>query len=66
MTTIKYKHIKELGYCNRGTRQWLESRGVTWSDFLQDGLPDAEEIEDGMVKKLVEFVRQEEDKTVET
>jgi hypothetical protein len=68
MTTIRYRHIKALGYCNRGTKKWLEARGVTWSDFLRDGLPGAEDVEDGMVQKLVELVRQEEkeDETVET
>lgn len=38
MTVITHRHCRELGYCNRGMRQWCERVGVDWASFLKHGI----------------------------
>lgn len=38
MTTVLHRHCRELGYCNRGLRQWFTSEGLDWADFLRHGI----------------------------
>jgi hypothetical protein len=41
MTIVTHRHCRELGYCNRGLREWFVREGLSWSDFLKQGI-DAE------------------------
>jgi hypothetical protein len=38
---VTHRHTRELGYCNRGLRQWFAREGLDWADFLKNGI-DAE------------------------
>jgi len=38
MTVVLHRHCRELGYCNRGLRQWFAREGLDWSDFLKHGI----------------------------
>lgn len=38
MITVKHIHCRELGYCNRGLRQWFSREGMDWPDFVKNGL----------------------------
>lgn len=38
MTIILHRHCRELGYCNRGLRQWFAREGLDWADFLKHGV----------------------------
>ena len=38
MTIITHRHCRELGYCNRGMRQWCERIGIDWGSFLKHGI----------------------------
>jgi len=38
MTTVLHRHCRELGYCNRGMRQWFAGEGLDWADFLKQGI----------------------------
>lgn len=54
---VRHTHFRALGYCNRGARRWLADRGVSWAEFLRDGV-DAEVLlasGDSMALKAVEL-----------
>lgn len=36
--TVSHRHLRELGYCNRGSRDWFAAHGMSWADFLQGGI----------------------------
>ena len=38
MSLATLQHFRALGYCNRGIRASLKSKGVEWSYFLDNGL----------------------------
>lgn len=38
MTIVLHRHCRDLGYCNRGLRQWFAREGLDWSDFLKHGI----------------------------
>lgn len=38
MTVVLHRHCREIGYCNRGLRQWFASEGLDWSAFLKHGI----------------------------
>jgi hypothetical protein len=38
MTIITHRHCRELGYCNRGLREWFSREGLDWSGFLKYGI----------------------------
>lgn len=35
---VTHAHFRALGYCNRGARRWLTERGISWPEFLRDGV----------------------------
>ena len=39
MTTVMHRHARELGYCNRGLREWFAREGLDWAHFLKHGMP---------------------------
>jgi len=38
---VLHRHCRELGYCNRGLREWFAREGLNWPDFVNNGI-DAE------------------------
>ena len=63
MTQVLHRHIRELGYCNRGARAFFERHGLDWRRFLAEGMPaeQIEHIDDAMAKKAIALARKEED-----
>jgi hypothetical protein len=43
MTTVLHRHCRELGYCNRGLREWFAREGLDWPAFVKHGIA-AEEL----------------------
>lgn len=39
MTTIRINHIRAANLCTRGARHWFEQKGLSWQEFLAEGLP---------------------------
>lgn len=36
--TIRIADVQSAGYCTRGARRWFESRGLSFRDFLREGV----------------------------
>jgi hypothetical protein len=54
--TVRHVHLRELGYCNRGSREFFARHGLSWPDFLHKGI-EAEKLSstgDAMALRLVE------------
>jgi hypothetical protein len=57
--TVLHRHLRELGYCNRGARAFFARHGLDWPAFLRGGIP-AEQLErtgDAMALKAVEHAK---------
>jgi hypothetical protein len=56
VTIITHRHCRELGYCNRGMRQWCERLGLDWGAFLKNGITADELIktDNAMAKRVIE------------
>lgn len=44
------------GYCAKGSRQWFEAHGLSWSDFVRHGLHESVFLatQDALALRLVE------------
>jgi hypothetical protein len=62
MTTVQHRHIRDLGYCNRGAREWFARQGLSWPAFLREGIGAAEleRTGDAMALRAVAAARTEE------
>jgi hypothetical protein len=61
MTTVLHRHMRELGYCNRGARDWFARQGLSWPDFVEHGI-DAEQLRatgDAMAERAIERAEEE-------
>jgi hypothetical protein len=61
VTLVLHRHLRELGYCNRGARAFFARHGLDWGAFLRRGLP-AQTLEatgDAMALKVVTHAQQE-------
>lgn len=38
MTLIVHKHLQAMGYCNRGSRLFFARHGISWPQFLRNGI----------------------------
>ena len=58
---IEYRHCKALDYCDPGIKMFLENRGLSYNDFVVNGIPveQAREWKDLMVDRLIELVEAE-------
>ena len=58
---IYMRHIRAANLCSGGARRWFESYGLSWSDFLTNGIPVAtvEALNDGFGEKVIEAARKE-------
>ena len=59
---ILHQHARELGYCNRGMRQFCKRYGFDWMDFVKNGVDSAvlEKLDDAMAARLIEHARDKE------
>lgn len=39
MVRVYSRHLRKANFCMSGGRQWFANRGLSWSDFLADGIP---------------------------
>ena len=62
MTTVLHRHCRELGYCNRGLREWFEREGLDWPAFVREGIAaDVLRIRDNdMVARAIERAERDE------
>lgn len=37
-TIVRHVHMRELGYCNKGAREWFARHGLSWAEFLAEGI----------------------------
>lgn len=53
------KHLRQLGYCRKGSQRLADQLHVDWNRFLSEGIPisEIEGMDDENVKKLVAFVK---------
>ncbi len=52
--------MRELGYCNRGAREFFARHGLSWADFLAQGV-EADKLRatgDAMAMHVVEHAEQ--------
>jgi hypothetical protein len=61
VTIITHRHCRELGFCNRGMRQWCERIGVDWAGFLKNGIASEElrKTENAMAERVIEHAERE-------
>ena len=59
MLRVKAEDACSLGYCLRGVKAFCKKHSLDYKKFVKEGLPieEVEQINDVMVKRLVEFVR---------
>jgi len=36
---IYVRHLRAAGMCNREPRRWFKQQGLSWSDFVTEGIP---------------------------
>ena len=63
MTTVLHRHLRELGYCNRGSREFFSKHGLDWGRFLKEGI-EAEKLlatNDAMAARLVAQAERDQD-----
>ena len=36
---VRIEHVREAAICAQGTRLWFTSQGLSWIDFLENGMP---------------------------
>lgn len=58
---IYRRHLNELKYCARGSRQFFEKHGFSWADFLRNGIERDTLIQtnDAMAFKAIEIAEKE-------
>lgn len=56
---VLHRHLRELGYCNRGARAFFQKHGLSWADFLRQGIPAErlKETRDAMAMKVIQQAR---------
>lgn len=61
MTVVLHRHCRELGYCNRGLRQWCARSGVDWAGFLKYGISsdDLRRTENAMAERVIAHAERE-------
>lgn len=58
---VTMKHVRAAGYCSRQPREWFKQQGLSWSDFVANGI-DSEVLlatGDGLAKKVVDIAESE-------
>lgn len=58
---VNIGHIRASKFCMRGARAWFEHYGISWSDFLKDGIA-AEQLEatgDALAYRVTSLAREE-------
>lgn len=58
---IHMRHIRAANLCSGGARGWFESHGLSWSEFLTNGVPvdTIRQLNDGIANRVVEIALRE-------
>jgi hypothetical protein len=62
-TVVLHRHLRELGYCNRGSRQFCNRHNLDWAEFLNSGI-EAERLlatNDAMAARVVAQAERDQD-----
>ena len=62
---VRLEDMHAIDFCNRGARQWFAQQGLSWADFVQEGI-DAETLlatGDAMAADVVAAARHREART---
>lgn len=35
---VRLEDMHAVDFCNRGARQWFAQHGISWADFVRDGI----------------------------
>lgn len=54
-------HLRELGWCVSGARKWCARNGISFDDFIRDGIPVSrvEACKDAMGLQMAAIARKE-------
>lgn len=44
---ITIAHLRKAGMCSRQPRQWFARHGLSWSDFIDHGIPEEDVLATG-------------------
>jgi hypothetical protein len=60
---VTMKHVRAARYCSRAPRAWFAQQGLSWSDFLANGIASnvLEDTGDGLALKVVEIAKADPD-----
>lgn len=61
LVLVRVAHIREAQICMSGSREFFARHGLSWAEFLENGLP-AEALEatgDGMALRVTAIAREE-------
>lgn len=60
---IHVRHMRAARICARGSRAWCAANGVSWSEFVHNGLPvdRMREINDPIVNRIIAEAEKERD-----
>lgn len=63
MIVCRIHHIRAANLCMGGARAWFAKHNLSWSDFLENGLPveQVEALGDAMGHRVAEAARKEAD-----
>jgi hypothetical protein len=58
---VRIQHVRAVPLCTRGARAWFAHNGLSWDDFLSNGVPAStlEALGDPMAARAVEKAREE-------
>jgi hypothetical protein len=58
---VTIRHLREAGMCSREPRKWFAKQGLSWTEFVTNGLPEEVLIATGdpLAMKVVEIARVE-------
>ena len=61
MTVVLHRHCRELGYCNRGLREWFARAELDWQAFIRDGLQAdvLRSFDNAMVSRVIDLAERE-------
>ena len=58
---ITIKHIRSARLCTKGARAWFDANGMSWSDFLENGVAveRVEHMNDAYAQQMVALAKEE-------
>ena len=59
MARVTIEHTRAVGYCRKGVRAFLQRHGLSWRQFLYEGIDEERLLAtgDAMATRAVEYMR---------